>query len=206
MDDILTRILKNFDFKAYNFDNKFNFKKKTNADESCILTGFILVNTVKILTICVIGNKDGGSIGKSDGNKIASAVNYARKHNLNVFCFVTSGGMKIQENTNALFQMSNIINSINKFSEKKLLFVSILIKFVYGGIFASLVPMSDIIIAEEDCKMGLTGPRIIQKTTHKKQNKEFQTAHMMKQCGLIDIVINKNEIINLISDIILILK
>lgn len=206
MDDFLIELLKEFNFKASVFNNKLNYTKNINTNNSCILTGVMIVNKVKVLTICFIGDRDGGSIGKQDGNKIVAAINYARRHNLNVFCFVTSGGMRIQENTDALFQMSNIISSINKLSEKKLLLVSVLIKFVYGGIFASLVPMSDIIIAEENCKMGLTGPKIIKKTTQEEQEKEFQTANKMKDCGLVDIIINKNDMINIISKIVLIFK
>lgn len=166
-----------------------------------MVIGVKAINKINALVIEFEKSENYGTIGIQEATKICDGFNYAAINKLPVISKVCSGGIRVQEGTRALFQMINIISAIKNHSEQGLLYIAILTDTVLGGTSVCMISLADIIIAEKNSFFGFTGKRIIQNTTHEKLSEDFQTAEFAKKHGMIDIVAEKNEVDDIISNL-----
>ena len=147
-------------------------------------------------TICIQLDKayKMGTIGVFEGEKITLAFEYATKKRLPIIAVVASGGIRVQEGTQALMQMIKMSAAVKQHHEKRLLFIAIVTNPTLGGASASFVSLADVIIAESGATYGFSGKRIIEDTTHERLPEGFQTAEYAKQHGMIDIIVNRDEL------------
>ncbi|EHI42840.1 acetyl-CoA carboxylase, partial [Rhodococcus opacus PD630] len=83
-------------------------------------------------------------------------------------------------------QMAKTSAALNRLSEAKLPFISLLSDPTYGGVSASFAFLGDLIIAEPGAMIGFARPRVIKQTIGADLPEGFQTAEFLLEHGLID--------------------
>ena len=146
---------------------------------------------------CVVGVLDSrflmGSMSAAVGEKITLAIEYATKNKLPLILFAASGGARMQEGILSLMQMAKTSAALARFSEKSLLYISVLTDPTTGGVTASFASLGDIILAEPGALIGFAGPRVIQQTIGETLPKGFQTAEFQMEHGFVDAVVPRAE-------------
>ena len=142
---------------------------------------------------CVVGVLDSrffmGSMSAAVGEKITLAIEYAAKNRLPLILFAASGGARMQEGILSLMQMAKTSAALARFSEKGLLYISVLTDPTTGGVTASFASLGDIILAEPGALIGFAGPRVIQQTIGQTLPEGFQRAEFQEEHGFVDAVV-----------------
>lgn len=133
-----------------------------------------------------------GSIGRYLIDRLCCLIKYAKENKLPLLIFSASGGIKLQEGVNALVGMAKLSSAISDYKEEGL-FISFLTNPTYGGLNASLSMLGDIVISENDCKIGFSGKRVIENEYHQKLPDDFQTTEFNFKNGLIDLILVRDE-------------
>ena len=169
--------------------------------DNAVIVGIAFIGQRKIICIQLDKTYKMGTIGVSEGEKITLAFEYAAKKKLPIVAVVASGGIRVQESTPALMQMAKMAAAVKQHSAKGLLYISVVTNPTLGGASASFVSLADIIIAEKDAVYGFSGRRIIENTTHEQLLEDFQTAQYAKRHGMVDIVADRSEIKQIITNL-----
>ena len=142
---------------------------------------------------CVVGVLDSrflmGSMSSAVGEKLTLAINYATRNRLPLILFAASGGARMQEGILSLMQMAKTSAALARFSEKGLLYISVLTDPTTGGVTASFASLGDIILAEPGALIGFAGPRVIQQTIGETLPEGFQRAEYQEEHGFVDAVV-----------------
>ena len=114
--------LKFKDSKKY-VDRLKKAKKNTELEDSVVVATGTL-NKTKVTVAIFDFNFMGGSMGMAAGEAIVTACNYAKKNNLPLIIFSSSGGARMQEGILSLMQMprtviesTHIVKQINHFCQ-----------------------------------------------------------------------------------------
>lgn len=91
-------------------------------------------------------------------------------------------------------QMVKTSAMVSKHNEKGLLYISVISNPTLGGVTASFASLADIIIGEKGALYGFSGKRIIKATTCEELPENFQTVEYAQNCGMIDLIIDKKEL------------
>ena len=147
---------------------------------------------------CVVGVLDSrflmGSMSAAVGEKITLAIEYATKNKLPLILFAASGGARMQEGILSLMQMAKTSAALARFSEKGLLYISVLTDPTTGGVTASFASLGDVILAEPGALIGFAGPRVIRQTIGETLPEGFQTAEFQMEHGFVDAVVPRSQI------------
>ena len=147
---------------------------------------------------CVVGVMDSrffmGSMSAAVGEKITLAIEYAAKNKLPLILFCASGGARMQEGILSLMQMAKTSAALARFSEKGLLYISVLTDPTTGGVTASFASLGDIILAEPGALIGFAGPRVIQQTIGETLPEGFQRAEYQEEHGFVDAVVPRSQL------------
>lgn len=135
-----------------------------------------------------------GSMGTAVGEKTARCAEYAAKKKLPLIIFSASGGARMQEGILSLMQMAKTSAALARFSEKGLLYISVLTDPTTGGVTASFASLGDIILAEPGALIGFAGPRVIQQTIGETLPEGFQRAEYQEEHGFVDAVVPRGEL------------
>ena len=196
-------ILKFRDSKRYK-DRLSQAKKKTGEDEALV----VLSGNLKGLPVVACAFEFGfmgGSMGSVVGEKFVLAVEKAIELNASLVCFSSSGGARMQEALFSLMQMAKTAAALAIFRKYKLPFISVMTNPTTGGVSASLASLGDINIAEPNALIGFAGPRVIEQTVREKLPDGFQRSEFLLEHGDIDMIIDRRQLRNKISEIISIL-
>ena len=146
---------------------------------------------------CVVGVLDSrflmGSMSAAVGEKITLAVEFAAKSKLPLILFAASGGARMQEGILSLMQMAKTSAALARFSDKGLLYISVLTDPTTGGVTASFASLGDIILAEPGALIGFAGPRVIQQTIGVTLPEGFQRAEYQEEHGFVDAVVPRDQ-------------
>ncbi len=175
-------------------------QKKTGNFSSAI-SGSCRINGVPAQLVVFDFNFMGGSLGSVEGEKIVRAVNRAIERREGLIIMSASGGARMQESTFSLMQMSKTSAALAKLSDARLPYISILTDPTMGGVSASFAMLGDIIIAEPGALIGFAGQRVIKQTIGSDLPEGFQRAEFLLEKGSIDMVVNRNEMKNTLSDL-----
>ena len=203
--EILTDIkpidMLNFKDKEKYKDKLSSTQKKTGeVDALVVYEGKI--NKVPVVACFFEYSFFGGSMGSVVGEKFSKAINRCLDTSAALLCFSASGGARMQESLFSLFQMAKTSSSLNKLSENKLPYISVMTDPTMGGVSASLAMLGDINIAEPNALIGFAGPRVIEQTVGEKLPSGFQRSEFLQDHGAIDFILNRNEQKDKISSII----
>ena len=147
---------------------------------------------------CVVGVMDSrflmGSMSAAVGEKITLAIEHAAKNKLPLILFTASGGARMQEGILSLMQMAKTSAALARFSEKGLLYISVLTNPTTGGVTASFASLGDVVLAEPGALIGFAGPRVIQQTIGETLPEGFQRAEYQEEHGFVDAVVPRGEL------------
>ena len=146
---------------------------------------------------CVVGVLDSrflmGSMSTAVGEKVTLAIEFAAKNKLPLILFSASGGARMQEGILSLMQMAKTSAALARFSDKGLLYISVLTDPTTGGVTASFASLGDIILAEPGALIGFAGPRVIRQTIGQELPEGFQRAEFQMEHGFVDAVVPRTE-------------
>lgn len=178
-----------------------DIKEKTKLDEA-VITGKIRVNGHPAAIAVMDGRFMMASMGQIVGEKITRTVERATKENLPMIIFSCSGGARMQEGIVSLMQMAKTSAALKRHSDRGNLYISVLTDPTTGGVTASFAMLGDIIIAEPKALIGFAGPRVIEQTIGQKLPKGFQRAEFLLEHGFVDLIIERNQMKEKLSEII----
>lgn len=191
------------DSQKYTDRLKSNRKATENQDALKIATGKIGG------TDAVVAAMDfsfmGGSMGIVVGEGIVKAAEYALKNKMPLITVASSGGARMQEGILSLMQMARTTAAVNMLKEKGIPFISILADPTTGGVSASFAMLGDINIAETGSLIGFAGQRVIEQTIREKLPDNFQRAEYLKEHGMVDMVVDRQNLKDELSKILKIL-
>ena len=136
----------------------------------------------------------GGSMGSVVGERMVRGVRVAYENRVPFVCVSASGGARMQEGVNSLFQMAKTTAVLQELNKARLPFVSILTDPTMGGVSASFAFVADIVIAEPGALIGFAGPRVIEQTVREKLPEGFQRAEFLIEKGALDLIIDRRQL------------
>ena len=144
-----------------------------------------------------------GSMGSVVGEKIARIAELALEKRLPLVVVSGSGGgARMYEGMFSLMQMAKTSAALGRLKNAGIPYISVLTHPTMAGVMASFAGLGDIIIAEPNALIGFTGPRVIKQTIKQDLPKGFQTSEFNLEHGLIDMVVERKELKDVISKII----
>lgn len=143
-----------------------------------------------------------GSMGSVVGEKITRAIEYATKNKLPVIIVSGSGGgARMYEGMYSLMQMAKTCAALSYQHKANLPYISVLTNPTMAGVMASFASIGDIIMAEPKALIGFTGPRVIEQTIRQKLPAGFQRSEFLLEHGLIDMIVYRKEMKNILSQL-----
>ena len=196
--------LKFVDKKSYKQRIEEGYKK--TGRYSSVVSGEMNLNGVAAQVVIFDFAFMGGSLGSVEGEKIVRAVTRAIENKQGVIILSASGGARMQESTFSLLQMSKTSAALARLANNNLPYISVLTDPTMGGVSASFATLGDIIIAEPGALIGFAGARVIEQTIGSELPDGFQRAEFLLEKGAVDMVVNRNELKNTLSDILTFFK
>lgn len=136
----------------------------------------------------------GGSMGSVVGEKIARAIDVAKKKKLPFLMISKSGGARMMEAALSLMQLAKTSAKLAQLAEAQIPYISLCTDPTTGGTTASYAMLGDINIAEPGALIGFAGPRVVKDTTGKDLPEGFQTAEFLKEHGFLDFIAHRSEL------------
>jgi len=136
----------------------------------------------------------GGSMGAVVGERFVRGVRVAYENRVPFICISASGGARMQEGVNSLFQMAKTTAVLQELTKARLPFLSILTDPTMGGVSASFAFVADLVLAEPGALIGFAGPRVIEQTVREKLPEGFQRAEFLLDKGAIDMIVDRRQL------------
>lgn len=136
----------------------------------------------------------GGSMGSVVGEKIARAIDVAKKKKIPFLMISKSGGARMMEAALSLMQLAKTSAKLAQLAEAQIPYISLCTDPTTGGTTASYAMLGDINIAEPGALIGFAGPRVVKDTTGKDLPEGFQTAEFLKEHGFLDFIAHRSEL------------
>ncbi|MBO6056541.1 MAG: acetyl-CoA carboxylase carboxyltransferase subunit beta [Alphaproteobacteria bacterium] len=192
--------LKFKDSKKYSDRLKAAKEKTQSEDAVSVVYGRINGNKC----VAVLFNFDfmGGSMGSAVGEGIIAGAEYALKKSCAFLVVPCSGGARMQEGIFSLMQMPRTVVAINKIKEASLPYIVLLTNPTTGGVSASFAMLGDFHIAEPGALIAFSGPRVIEGTIREKLPDGFQKSEYLLSHGMVDMVVERKDLKEVISRII----
>jgi len=180
------------DLKRYK-DRVVEYRKKTGREDA-VVTGFATVEGRPVVLAIMDFTYMGGSMGSVVGEKIARAADDASRLRRPLIVVSRSGGARMQESIFSLMQMAKTSAMLQKLSDERVPFISILTNPTTGGVTASFASLGDVVIAEPKALIGFAGPRVIQQTIRQDLPEGFQRSEFLLEHGMIDMIRSRDEL------------
>lgn len=94
----------------------------------------------------------------------------------------------------SLMQMPRSIVAVEMVKSAKLPYIVLLTNPTTGGVSASFAMVGDIHIAEPGATIGFAGRRVIEETVRETLPDDFQTAEYLKEKGMVDMVVPREQL------------
>ena len=189
------------------FVDKKSYKKrvdeayKKTGRTSAVVSGECTINGIGAQIVVFDFAFMGGSLGSVEGEKIVRAADRAMEKHQGLIIVSASGGARMQESTFSLMQMAKTSAALKRMDKAKLPFISVLTDPTMGGVSASFAMLGDIIMAEPGALIGFAGQRVIKQTIGADLPEGFQRAEFLLEKGSIDMVVNRNDMKQTLSDL-----
>ncbi|MGE5280437.1 MAG: acetyl-CoA carboxylase carboxyltransferase subunit beta, partial [Deltaproteobacteria bacterium] len=129
------------------------------------------------------------------GEKVTRAIEKSIRRKLPlVIVSGSGGGARMYEGILSLMQMAKTSAALKRHHDAGLLYISVLTNPTMGGVMASFAGLGDVIVAEPKARLGFAGPRVIEQTTRQKLPEGFQSSEFMLDHGLIDMIVPRKEL------------
>ena len=197
-------ILRFTDTKKYSERLKQN--QMNTGLKDAITSAFGKMNGQDIVIACFNFNFIGGSMGSVVGEKIARAVDYARKNKIPIIIISKSGGARMMEAAFSLMQLAKTSAKLAQLANEKIPYISILTDPTFGGATASFSMLGDMNIAEPNALIGFAGPRVVKETIGKDLPEGFQTSEFLLEHGFLDLIVDRKNLKSKICQILRIIQ
>lgn len=167
--------------------------KKQNRPDAILTGGATLMDEPVALAVMDFFFS-AGSMGSVVGEEISRAAERAAAEGRALITVAASGGARMQEGALSLMQMAKTTVALEKLSQAKLPFISVLTDPTTGGVTASFTTLGDVIVAEPKALICFAGPRVIQQTIKQDLPAGFQRSEFLLQKGMLDDVVPRKEL------------
>jgi len=188
------------------FKGPKTYKEKLRQDQEAtglkdaVISGQGKINAKRVVIAVTDSRFIMGSMGSVVGEKITRAIEYATKNKLPMVIISGSGGgARMYEGMYSLMQMAKTCAALAYHRKLKLPYLSVLTNPTMAGVMASFAGVGDIIIAEPNALIGFTGPRVIEQTIRQKLPAGFQRSEFLLDHGLIDMIVHRKNMKNILS-------
>lgn len=147
----------------------------------------------------------GGSLGMAAGEGFIKAADHAVENKMPLIVFTAAGGARMQEGALSLMQMPRTTIAVQHLREAGLPYIVVLCDPTTGGVTASYAMLGDIHLAEPGALICFAGPRVIEDTIREKLPEGFQRAEYLEEKGMIDRVVARGEMRQVLSDLLAVL-
>jgi acetyl-CoA carboxylase carboxyl transferase subunit beta len=179
-------------------------RAKTGLNDA-VVVGAGAVRNVPVVAAVQDFDFMGGSLGMAAGEAIVTGMLTARDRHRPFIMFAASGGARMQEGILSLMQLPRTTAAVEALREAKLPYVVVLTNPTTGGVTASYAMLGDVQIAEPGALIGFAGPRVIEQTIREKLPDGFQRAEYLRDHGMVDLVVHRHELRDVISRLCLLL-
>jgi acetyl-CoA carboxylase carboxyl transferase subunit beta len=143
----------------------------------------------------------GGSLSMAVGEAFITAAKEAVKREVPFVVFTASGGARMQEGTLSLMQLARTTLAVNEVKAAGLPYVVVLTDPTTGGVMASYAMLGDVHLAEPNALIGFAGRRVIEQTIRESLPPGFQRAEFQMERGMVDQVVPRGEMREVLSSI-----
>jgi acetyl-CoA carboxylase carboxyl transferase subunit beta len=147
----------------------------------------------------------GGSMGAAVGEAIVKGAQEAVKAKAAFLVVPSSGGARMQEGLISLMQMPRTIIAVEMVKDERLPYIVLLTDPTTGGVSASFAMVGDVHLAEPGSTIGFAGRRVIEETVRETLPDDFQTAEYLQENGIVDMVVERQNLNETIGRIVSIL-
>ncbi len=175
------------------YRDKLDAYQKSTQLKDAVITGIGTIGPHKVALGVMDFSFLGGSMGSVVGEKLTRLIEAGTDRRYPVVIFSTSGGARMYEGMFSLMQMAKTCAALAYHAQQKLPYISVLTHPTMAGVSASFATVGDLILAEPGAMVGFAGPRVIKDTTQAELPPGFQTAEFLKDHGLIDAIISRNQ-------------
>lgn len=168
-------------------------QKKTNLKDA-IITGSGQLDDHAVSLGVMDFRFNGGSMGSAVGERLTRMIEVATEEKLPAIVISASGGARMQEGILSLMQMAKVSGALQRHSDARLPYISILTRPTFGGVTASFATIGDLNIAEPKALIGFAGPTVIEQTIKQSLPEGFQTAEFCYEHGQIDLIIPRQDL------------
>ncbi|MDP2043553.1 MAG: acetyl-CoA carboxylase, carboxyltransferase subunit beta [Candidatus Omnitrophota bacterium] len=190
------------------FKGPKTYKEKLKQDQEAtglkdaVISGTGKINARQVVVAVTDSHFIMGSMGSVVGEKITRGIEYATKNKLPMVIISGSGGgARMYEGMYSLMQMAKTCAALAYHRKAKLPYISVLTNPTMAGVMASFAGVGDIIIAEPNALIGFTGPRVIEQTIRQKLPAGFQRSEFLLEHGLIDMIVHRKNMLNILSQL-----
>jgi acetyl-CoA carboxylase carboxyl transferase subunit beta len=133
----------------------------------------------------------GASMGSVFGEKLVRAVERCAESRLPLLTVSSSGGARMHEGIYSLMQMAKTVAAFARLGRARVPHLALFVDPCYGGVTASFATVADVIMAEPGALIGFAGPRVIEQITKQKLPEGFQSAELLLQHGMLDLIVER---------------
>jgi acetyl-CoA carboxylase carboxyl transferase subunit beta len=166
--------------------------KKTGLNDA-VRTGSGKISGLEVVVAIMDFSFIGGSMGSVVGEKIARAIDKARKLKAPFIIISSSGGARMMEAAYSLMQLAKTSAKLAQLSDEGIPFFSIMTDPTTGGVTASYAMLGDVNLAEPGALIGFAGPRVIKQTIGRDLPPGFQRSEFQLDHGFVDVVVHRRE-------------
>lgn len=167
-------------------------REKSGGDEAVVI-GTARVGGIEVVVAVSDFRFIGGSMGYVYGERVATAIDLARRARVPFIALTCSGGARMQEGMIALIQMSKTAAAAQRLHDAGIPMITILGDPTTGGVYASYGSQGDVIIAEEEALIGFAGPRV-RAVKYDDEKRDTLHAEDLLELGLVDMVLPRAAI------------
>lgn len=186
-------------FDTESYKKRVSDARSKTKLEDAVVSGVGRINGNQVSIAVMDFDFMGGSMGSVVGEKVTLAMEEALKRRIPMIAVTASGGARMQESILSLMQMAKTSCAVARLNEAGLLYLTVLTEPTFGGVTASFATLGDIIIAEQDARIGFAGRRVIEQTIKQSLPADFQTANYLMKYGQVDIISPRAELKSTIS-------
>ncbi|MEV7429841.1 MULTISPECIES: carboxyl transferase domain-containing protein [unclassified Nocardioides] len=173
-------------------------EEKSGVDES-VLTGEGLMRGRRVAVIVSEFRFLAGSIGRDAADRVVAAVRRATAEGIPLLAAPASGGTRMQEGTPAFVRMAGISAAVAAHRAAGLPYLVYLRHPTTGGVMASWGSLGQVTVAEPGALVGFLGPRVYEALYGEKFPEGVQTSENLHAHGLVDAVVEPEEIADILD-------
>ena len=179
-------------------------QNRTGLTEATV-AGKCRIGDVETMLIVLDFGFMGGTMGSVVGEKVSMAFESAARRGIPAVAVVSGGGVRIQEGVLSLMQMAKTVTAANRLRDGEVPFIVVLANPSTGQAYASFANLADVILAEPGSLIGLSPLRTLREVSKTPLPLDAHTAEAHVGHGLLDNVVDRENLQPRIASILQIL-